>query len=842
MRLGPYVVGERLGAGGMGVVHRARDERLQRDVAIKLLPERDPDKLRRFATEAKAAAALSHPNVLAVFDVSIDGEQPYLVTELLSGKTLAELIADGPVPVDKALALGAQIARGLAAAHERNIIHRDLKPSNLFVGKDGVVKILDFGLAKVMQPTSPYAETHDSGGTQTAHTVEGAILGTVGYMAPEQVQGRPADARSDLFALGCVLQEMLTGKRAFDGPTPVETSYQILRGGPAPLDGVPAPVARIVERLLQKDPAERFQSARDLAFALETLDARAPAQGATKRRIPRWWLALPVVAAGLLAGGLLAKRTNPPSTPRFQRVTFRGGAVGAAAFTPDGKSVIFDDFMQGEGSLALGALGATETRTLLAGADFLAVSSKGTLAVLQNARMSNHPWNHRGTLALASLAGAAPRAIADDILDAWFAPDSEELAVIRAVGEREQLEFPIGTVRHVSHGCLSAPRPGRDGKLAFIEYEVVGHNDGRVTVLDERGPRALSPYTAMSLGLAWAPDERELWYTASPAQPRRELWAVTLAGANRLLVSAPADLGIRDVAPDGRVLIAGGSRRFLVRAHPADGPERHLTVGDYAGLVAMTPDGRSVVFRAGTLDAGHDALDVYLAQIDGTAPPVRVGHGYPWAITANGAALLWSPELPATKLSLMPTGVGRERALPAGAIARYHWALFFPDDKRVLIVGVRSDQQAALFVQELEGGEPRPVDLAGVKLSPHERPLLSADGATIFFFDDAHRLLRVPATGGRPEPIAATQGVTELIGLAADGRVYLQRTQEMNKPSQIDLVDPRDGRSEPWRELRPPDDGSGWRVNTVVVSADGRSWVYGYVSSRNDLYVLDGAR
>ena len=275
-RLGPYEILSPLGAGGMGEVYRARDERLGRDVAIKVLPasfSADPERLQRFEQEAKAAGALNHPNLLTVYDTGTRDGAPYLVFELLQGTTLRDLLKPGPLPLGKAIAYGVQIARGLAATHDKGIVHRDLKPENVFVTEEERVKILDFGLAKLrlVPDAEPVRSTVE---TATAITQAGTVLGTVGYMSPEQVGGHPADARSDIFSFGAVLYEMLTGRRAFTGRTPAETMSAILKeepGGPrAASAGVPTTVERVVRRCLEKRPEDRFESARDLALALET--------------------------------------------------------------------------------------------------------------------------------------------------------------------------------------------------------------------------------------------------------------------------------------------------------------------------------------------------------------------------------------------------------------------------------------------------------------------------------------------------------------------------------------------------------------------------------------------
>jgi serine/threonine-protein kinase len=284
-RLGPYEVNAPLGAGSMGEVYRARDARLDRDVAIKVLPEAvagDPHRLARFEREAKAIAKLSHPNILGIFDFGREGEITYAVTELLSGETLRSQLRSGRLPVRKAVEYASRVSDGLAAAHDKGIIHRDLKPENVFVTRYGHVKILDFGLAKIVPTLSSEEDP-----TQTRRTAPGTVLGTVGYMSPEQVRGRDVDHRTDIFSLGAMLYEMLSGRRAFKGDSAADTMSAILQEDPGPLSETEAGVFPVLEalvrRCLEKNPEERFQSARDLGFALQSVSAEKKDSGTGRR-------------------------------------------------------------------------------------------------------------------------------------------------------------------------------------------------------------------------------------------------------------------------------------------------------------------------------------------------------------------------------------------------------------------------------------------------------------------------------------------------------------------------------------------------------------------------------
>jgi len=365
-RLGPYEIRVALGAGGMGEVYRARDPRLARDVAVKVLPvaaSADPERLRRFEQEARAAAALNHPNILDVHDLGIHEGAPFIVMELLEGATLRERLTGAGLPVRRAVEYAAQIAQGLAAAHEKGIVHRDLKPDNVFVTADGRVKILDFGLAKLTE-VAPALAAISQAPTLLPPTTPGMVLGTVGYMAPEQVCGEPADHRADIFALGAVLYEMLAGRRAFNAPTATETMTAILKEDPpeVPLDRVTPALARVVARCLEKHPGARFQTATDLAFALEALSSaavsttRAPTRAATPHILRNAGVAglvagvavtIAAITAVMLRSGAAAGRLGDPTsaTTRVELTLPTGVELwsfhGAIAVSVDGRRVAF---------------------------------------------------------------------------------------------------------------------------------------------------------------------------------------------------------------------------------------------------------------------------------------------------------------------------------------------------------------------------------------------------------------------------------------------------------------------------------------------------------------------
>jgi serine/threonine protein kinase len=478
--LGPYEIVSPIGAGGMGEVYRARDTRLGRDVAIKVLPKSraaDEGAIARFEREARAIAALSHPNILAIHDVGHDEDVVYTVSELLEGETVGQRLAEGPLPARKAIEYGAQIARGLAAAHARGVVHRDLKPDNLFLTGDGQVKILDFGLAKMGEQAAP-PEGDDTLTRVAPHTDPGTVMGTVGYMSPEQVRGLPSDHRSDIFTLGAILYEMLAGRRAFAGATPADTSSAILNQDPPEMESaerdVPPSVEVLIRHCLEKSPDERFQSARDLAFALERLSSpsivSAPAAAVTVSRPRRRFgvlaaLALVVVSAALAGAFFLGKRSVDSDPPTFHRLTFRRGLIRPARVAPDGQTIVYGAAWDGEPiRLYTTRPEGPESRRLdLPDADILAISSRGEMAISVG-RTFLAPHQNTGTLARVALAGGAPKLLLENVQEADWSPDGSELAVVHELNGQNRLEYPIGNVLYETTGWISSPRVSPDGE------------------------------------------------------------------------------------------------------------------------------------------------------------------------------------------------------------------------------------------------------------------------------------------------------------------------------------------------------------------------------------------
>jgi len=623
----------------MGEVYRAHDARLARDVAIKVLPEevaQDKDRLKRFEQEARAAGALNHPGLLTVFDVGHHEGVPYLVSELLEGAPLRSLLRGGALPLRKTLDLGAQIGRGLAAAHGRGIVHRDLKPENLFVTTDGRAKILDFGLAKLKRSLDAVAT---SAPTETSPSSPGTVVGTVGYMSPEQVRGETVDARSDIFSLGVVLYEMLSGRRAFRGATSIETMNAILKEDPPPLSDpdrpLPAALERIVLRCLEKDPSTRIQSAQDLAFALEALSGDARPLSASGVSVPSlrrqsgwaWQVALAAIGSLALAATFWAGRRSaerPP--PVFERVTHRVGRVGEARFAPDGQTIVFSaEWETDPPRLFTARAGSLESRPLdLPGAGLLALSASGEMAVSLRPEYQPARDSMQGTLARVQLSGGAPREIQERVIGADWSPDGSELAVVHA-GRKSRLDYPLGKTLTQSEGRFAHPRVSPRGDLVAL-FEWLDWPCA-VVVVDRKGrKRSLTGYDyRLCMGLAWSPDGREVWFTGLDKGGTMNVRAVTLEGRERVVHANPGHLSLRDISPKGDVLLVRVTDTFSVYARvPGMEEERNFSWLGNSYSMDLSADGKMLLLGNYASPAG--LAPMFLRPTDGTAA-IRLGEG-----------------------------------------------------------------------------------------------------------------------------------------------------------------------------------------------------------------------
>ena len=706
-QFGSYTITSAIGAGGMGEVYRARDSRLQRDVAIKVLPASvsdDLDRRARFEREARAVAALSHPNVVAVHEFGIHEGRMFVAMELLEGQTLRALLENGPVPVRKAIDIATQLGRGLAAAHQKNLIHRDLKPENVFITGDGLVKILDFGLARTIARADP----------STAETIvgtdPGTVMGTVGYMAPEQVRAGAVDARADLFALGAVLYEMIAGKRAFARETPAETMTAVLREEPVELTAtrgdLPPALERIVHHALEKEPQARFQSASDIVFALTSLSGSGPAATASDMRgraraTPALGVRALVVGAALVAAaavaGWLAGRGSGATTEarwdRFTQLTDDAGEESAPVISPDASSFAFVSRTRGSWDIYVQRVG---------GRNPLLVAGNPT---------RQETW---------------PR----------FSPDGRQIAfseldanggifIIGATGESERRLTDTG----------GNPAWSPDGRQIVFASETVElpysrTNISHLFVVDAAGgtPRKLHDQDAVQP--KWSPDGRRIvFWTVIAGQ--RDLATIAADGSDRVALTSDAAL---DWAPE------------------------------------WSPDGRWVYFAS---DRGG-SMGLWRIAVDGTGrpagPPESVNIGVEAAMdmpsfSSDGRTMLCRSQMESVNPAVIPFDPVTERAgTPRILTSRtgvLRPASVSPDGQWVALSNL-GDRQEDLFVMRSDGRELRRLTDDLVR---DRGPRWSPDGSTLMFY--SNREGRYAAWSIRPDG----SGLTRLVD-STDGTIY----------------------------------------------------------------------
>src|SRR6201993_1874472 len=727
-QLGPYKIISLLGAGGMGEVYRAHDTRLRRDVALKVLQQSltaDSDRLRRFEQEARAVAALNHPNIVSVYDVGVAENVHYIVTELIEGETLRQRIPPQGMPTRKAVELAVQLANGLAAAHDQGIAHRDLKPENILISKDGRLKILDFGLAKLRRSL---AQTETVDGMTAAETNAGMVLGTVGYMSPEQVRGEPADQLSDIFSYGSILYEMISGQRAFKKNTNAETMTAILHEEPQEISsrvGQLAPaLERIVRHCMEKQPKQRFQSARDIAFDLESVSATsatsaiAAAGGgrAAARSIRPAIAGVAILAAGL-ALGMWVRPAPPELHPRLHRITFSRLTILSARFTPDGNLIYGASLESRAPELFFAQQGSVESRPIgMPSTSILAVATNGELAV-QSSPTLTASFAYAGTLARAPQTGGAPRPISEGVEYADWAPDGS-FAAVRLVGGKVRLEYPLGKVLYETAGWISHMRISPDGtQVAFIDHQYPRDDGGSVAIVDKSGnKKTLTTLNFVSAqGLAWHPVLNEIWFSATTFGSSRALYAVAPGKKERLVDLGTGTLTLHDIFKDGRVLFSRDDwRNLMLGLAPGASKERDLSWHDWTGARDLSDDGKTVAFDE-TGEAGEDTGAFYIRGTDGS-PAVRLGNGLGPQLSRDGRKVLALVPGPDGKrrLTELPTGAGDPRTISTGDV-QVQYARFFPDGQKILELGNAAGANGQrLWIQDVNGGKPRPISPEGV--------------------------------------------------------------------------------------------------------------------------------
>ena len=782
-RLGAYDIVTLIGAGGMGEVYRAHDSRLGRDVALKVLPatfdalagspassQAREERRARFEREARAVASLSHPNVLAVYEFGTHDGQPFVVMELLEGQTLRDRLAGGPLPQRKAIAIAADIARGLAAAHDKQLVHRDLKPENIFLTSDGATKILDFGLAKTTELAAPEIQGHTAAETRAALTSEGTILGTVGYMAPEQVRGQPADARTDLFAWGAVVYEMLTGARAFQRETSAETMTAILREDPPDLQAgradLPPSLARIVQHALEKNPSERFQTARDVVFALTSLSgsdtstsrdplARAADPPPVNRAPPPRSRAGPLAAAAMVVaaagaagwyfGGAGAGASGPGRWDQFTQLTDIAGEETTPRISPDGSSFVYASRIAGSWDVYVQRVGGRKP-VLVAGdpsRDELwpAFSPDGRLVAFNEG-------DPDGGIFITGATGESERRLTDFGANPAWSPDGRSIAF-----STESINNP---------------------------YSRVGLSSLWVVDVASGAPRQIQKETD-AVHPAWSPSGRRIAFW-SVIGGQRDLVTIAADGSDRRVVTSDAALDWAPVwAADGKHLYfasdRGGSMglwRIAIdeATGQASGEPESISAGVEAAmdLPSFSADGRTLVFRArlhsinpaaipfdpATLQAGEPRL---LLDSTGILAPSSVSPGGEWLALHNLGSRqedLFIMRSNGTELRRLTDDAARDRAP--------RWS---PDGKMLTFYSNRGGKYLVWSIRPDGSGltvlaESKTTELQYATISPGGDRLVIGDGAMGGFLarppfpvteDRLERMTGVDVAGGTLFPI-----------------------------------------------------------------------------------------
>ena len=893
--LGPYEVAGLIGEGGMGAVYRAKDTRLGRDVAIKVLTNvqfDDRERLLRFEQEARATGMLNHPNLLTVYDVGRDTDgTPFLVTELLEGESLSARLERGPLSPRRAVDAALQMANGLAAAHEKGIVHRDLKPDNIFLTRDGRLKILDFGIAKLTATAGKDGPTFEMAATEP-----GMVLGTVGYMSPEQVRGESVDQRSDIFSLGAIFYEMLSGVRAFKRNSAIETLSAILKEEPKDLTellpNVPHALEKLVRRCLEKDRDHRFQTAQDLAFNLETLSTisatatntltgmpavarpatphtqttriapppttRTIARKPVKPRVSPVLLAtlfLVAVAGAAYGGWWWANRKDEERPePQFRRLTFRRGEVRSARFTPDGETIVYSAMWDGRPSeIFVASRAATEARPLgIADSEVLAVSKSAELAILLHRdRITN-----LGTLARVPLAGGMPREVADDVLTADWSPDGANLALIRQVDGKSRIEYPVGHVLYETPHFVRDVRVSPDGKRLAILEPLGGQVD--LAIIENGAPTTIARgWSRGANGLAWKPDGTELWVSGTSSSAPPALYAVALDGTIRLVSRLTGSVRMFDLSSRGDALLSNGTWRAALvwgvtppapaaapvtdtaapPPTPAPSPmeEHDASWLDWSMLDDLSPDGRTILFSE-TREGGGANSAVYLRRIDAPAP-LHLGEGIGDALSPDGK---WVLAHHGAKLMLVPTGAGEARELKIDG-AFDLGAAWLPDSRRVIVGGTTGKSAYRLHVIDTLDETIKPLSPENIWNGGARAYAVSPDGRFVAGMTAEQTIAIYAVDGSASAPVPGTEKGEIPVQWSADGASLLVY-RPTSLPARVVRVTLANGTRELWKEFAPADPAGVYKIAPVLVTPDASAYAYNAMRALSDLYLVEGVR
>lgn len=849
-RLQDYQISGHLGSGGMGDVYRAKDLRLDREVAIKLLPRdlaEDADRLKRFEREAQALAKLNHTNVVQVYDVGRWVGQPFIVMEYLEGSTLRDAMAAGPIPARRAVELALQIVRGLSAAHEKGIVHRDLKPENIFLTRGGHIRLLDFGLAKPYTASIEFDLTAALPDPARALiTKEGSLVGTLGYMAPEQVQGGPVDVRTDLFAFGIVLYEMTVGARPFSGHSTIETLHAILKLDPPeiPLDlRIPALLERVIRRCLEKDPEARFQSSRDLAFALEHLGSTsqaavsAPAAELTTRlkrgQRLQWAAALLCVFGAGLGVARVLPRFEANRAGHLKTLTPLPLLLTNARYLPGGRGVVFSAINEDGVEELYSGTDQERPRALgIRNARLCSVSPTGELAVI----VGDHLANGVGNLAIVpSGGGGAPREIAKDVGWAEWGPDGHSLAIKwwRYKGDPVQaLEYPQGNLAYkVPYGRGMGPFTvsQTDGRIAFME--TIGSDKKQLVLSSKGGNRffrnADIPGIEDLNNLRWK--DGALYGSSAPKQGRPAIVKIDLEGrALRPVEDSWFKAELLDLGSDGRFLIKGPNQASsVIKWKPASSPvEREVRWCLEPSLTSISSDGNALLFSE-----PRGSADLWLLKAGEAVPTLLGKGGYASRFSPDGQSVATLAPAPGSDYQILvhPIGAGASTTLPGIWITA---ALsFFPDGKSLFLWGAlpRGSEQRGSYTQKLDGSPAQPIGDGQALTGP-----LSPDGQWCFIRESWNIFARTNLYNLNTKRIVPLRDWLPLgiltLSWTPDGKSFYWRPRSKGTGAvpEVHRYDLASGRDTLVFSRLPG--GPNERINQILISGDGRSFVYQVVT------------
>jgi serine/threonine protein kinase len=865
--IGPYEVLLELGSGAMGIVYLAQDLRLGRKIALKLLPSQftnDKDRLRRFQQEARAASALNHPNILTVYEVEQRGGLHYIATEFVDGVTLRRHMHDRRMNLDEVLSIATQVASALKAAHAAGIAHRDIKPENIMIRSDGYIKVLDFGLAKLTEnELSPAA----------AETNPGVVMGTPRYMSPEQARGLDVDLRTDIFSLGTVIYEMVTGKLPFEGETTTDVIAALIKDEPESMrtsvPELPLEFEQVVTNALAKDRSQRYQTiaafSSDLqglkdkiqlgalvltnddslnAQTIQTRTAIDPHAGQKTQRIllPKGWTLTIALGLILIVGVVIVLSFRRRSLSLKEKIaetssqlTNRDGFISSARFAPDGKRVVYSAGFDGKPLELFYSNGeAAESRAAGIEASLKSVSRSGKIAVLLNFEL-NWSDGFNGTLEILPAEGGQPETVIQGVDDAAFAPDGNTFAILRSVLGEQQLEYPAGNVLYKSSGWMSYPRFSPKGdKIAFFEHPL-GDFSGSIVVFDlasKKKTEISTDWQALK-GLAWNPKTDEIWFGGSKVNKTASINAVSLSGQLRLkLYALPGqNARVEDISDEGRMLITQGTNHttmiMLQGNSPTEAVDSRFAWSTSADISA---DGNTLLFYQWGYESidGSDVSGVYLQRLE-SSEPLKLGPGKALALSPDGNwALALQQTKPQPQLVLLSTSLGQARPLSNPGIKEYHYASFFPDGKQILFTGVEARDEAVIrsFVQDVNTGQVHPLTEEGttaLRISP--------DGKRVITLQPDRSYYVQGLDGGEPKAIPGLETDDEPIQWSVNGRaVFVKGAGDF--ATKIYRVDLETGERQEWKDIDPPNKVGhvGLEVNPggILITPDGKVCIYTY--------------